>query len=148
MACLILGFLAREAATYVLRKTPVLSREEIETIASSHLHLKNLQNSPPEVRLISHSGLAPYLCHRERFMLMQTYMKKNVIEAQDLIVFSRWRYPYDDLEEVRQYLDSHKKLVLRETLDSIQVYSAEQACTAIVQPAGRRREFTGSGRAF
>ena len=132
MTSLILGLVAWEAATYFLRKTPVLKREEIQTIANSHRHLKKLQNSPSEVRLISHSGLAPYLCHRTRFMLMQTYMERNKIEDQDLIVFSRWRYPFDNLEEVQQYLDTHEKLVLKEILDSIKVYGIKPACTAIV----------------
>lgn len=132
VTCLILGLVAWEAAAYVLRKRPVFNREEIQTITTSHRHLRKLQNSPPEVRLISHSGLAPYLCHRTRFMLMQTYMERNNIEDRDLIVFSRWRYPFDNLEEVRHYLDTHEKLVLREILDSIKIYGVKPACTAML----------------
>jgi uncharacterized membrane protein len=124
--CLLAGFVLWEVATYILRKSPTWSREEFQIIAGSHRHLRKLQKLPPEVRLVSHAGLAPYLCHRSRFMLLKTYIEKNQIQPQDRIVFSRWRYPYDNVGEVRQYLASHPQLVLRETLDSLQIYGAKQ----------------------
>jgi uncharacterized membrane protein len=130
VVCLLAGFVIWEAATYVLRKSPAWSREEFQTIANSHRHLRKLQKLPPEVRLVSHSGLAPYLCHRARFMLLKTYIEKNQIQSQDRIVFSRWRYPYDNVREVRQYLASHPQLVLRETLDSLQIYGVKQESRA------------------
>lgn len=126
LACTLLIIIGGEVVTLLLRKTPVWSQEEFHTISSTHRHLKRLQNLPPEIRLVSHSGFAPYLCNRARFMLLKTYLEKREFRAGDIIVFSYWRYPHDDAKEVRRYLASHPRLYFKEMLDTIELYCVQQ----------------------
>mgnify|MGYP006279315899 CR=1 FL=1 len=106
----------------VKRKTPDLTRGGIARIQRMHEQIARCRKMPERVRILTHSELAPYLCHRARISLLWPDSRHKDYDARDRIVFTPWLCPSFEQEDFDELLASDVPLYVIERNEDLTVY--------------------------